>query len=1139
MDMRTVVSGIFEHAANVSKNGDLMTPDDNLEPVDDVHKSTDVANRTANLSQGVAIGEGSGSGKMGDYDQQSASNVDVGFNGEDTEDGEGVKVSDEGINGEELIGRADAVEDSEGDDHDEVGEDTDSSFDESDDSNGDTDEEDEDVEYDDEDDDEESVNEVQGAPDTDPQKKVTRLLTETRLTETEVIQNTHDQIGGSQNIADRIRVSQLPEHLDNPDVSNVLHPRLIKKRDSSQSLSDFDPDSYDYQNAVLETEHDLGDSWEWTFPNANISELDIPPELKFRKRSRMLRKFSRYKTSGANQDSCDQSVATQTEGSTPLSEFFSGSDQKERFTVSSRNSAQSHDNNAPGYEMYSRSDRSKKKKKPRRKLTADSLSDVVYFESPTTSRVLKTRLRYLYTDSNVGKTTSCTDGAAGNKHKVLNPLKDAHSKSETANILKEFEQRNVVRTLSKLTNIEARFILTSKPKGVKKPAVGTTEDQDRQLVSSLSLAKSEYQGPLNSSLKLTGSMSERAPSLSDTLTERLIAWRLARGRAMSRPDVFRKSMAVDELEKGVGDFLKAFGTNSRKTEPLDKFRHAVRMTVLMLRAVGFKPEQPDEDKYNFLSWAVVYDEVLGISRLNYDSGSLTFDPLLYKAKKESTISPDVKEILRLPSNQRTDARIHTVRVCFRQVAPSFSEFPIRIQESMIKVCTYEKFEPGRVIIRQGHRAENFYFIISGCAVVTEMDSSGNHVHTTNVLGKGNSFGELAFLNMSQRSATVTCREDVELICIEREDFIDIFMRGVKGKEAEHIAFLRTIDLLKGWPVDSIPHDNPKICAFTYVRRGVILCLDSGKSDWIFVIVSGTCKILKALNDGPVKQPGTHDIKLENPSVVRTISVAPSSSNFSTIYTTNSTGLNNNSNNDINQEMASHGGAQVRVRRQGIVNQPRDIIRTSVNLLKDKREADVSLTRSQHQAEIDDLYFKRHVLPSILDMKPQREAIFEGRSQNGSRKVSIQTLQLPPRAPIFQPKRQSYGLQPPALPQIVSTPMSSRHPIARKVFIEVARLESGDVFGLDQVVLGAMRNVTSCSLVSDGAEVVLINKKFFKKYLTEETLKTMRQKIRPLPSEKSLQNNLDTLKTWEKFKSHTLLEHAQWRQKLAAVPESLK
>ena len=70
---------------------------------------------------------------------------------------------------------------------------------------------------------------------------------------------------------------------------------------------------------------------------------------------------------------------------------------------------------------------------------------------------------------------------------------------------------------------------------------------------------------------------------------------------------------------------------------------------------------------------------------------------------------------------------------------------------------------------------------------------------------------------ARRSATVTCKGDVELLAVGREDFVDIFMHVERNQEPEHIRYLRAIDLLHGWPLEKIPHGDAKICLFTYFR----------------------------------------------------------------------------------------------------------------------------------------------------------------------------------------------------------------------------------------------------------------------------------------------------------------------------------
>ena len=74
---------------------------------------------------------------------------------------------------------------------------------------------------------------------------------------------------------------------------------------------------------------------------------------------------------------------------------------------------------------------------------------------------------------------------------------------------------------------------------------------------------------------------------------------------------------------------------------------------------------------------------------------------------------------------------------------------------------------------------------------------------------------------ASRTATVTCHTDVELLTIARVDFINISTTTydddhVNG-QPEFISFLRSVELLDGWPVDCLPYNKPNICTVVYFR----------------------------------------------------------------------------------------------------------------------------------------------------------------------------------------------------------------------------------------------------------------------------------------------------------------------------------
>uniref|UniRef100_A0A1I8IQ71 Cyclic nucleotide-binding domain-containing protein n=1 Tax=Macrostomum lignano TaxID=282301 RepID=A0A1I8IQ71_9PLAT len=137
------------------------------------------------------------------------------------------------------------------------------------------------------------------------------------------------------------------------------------------------------------------------------------------------------------------------------------------------------------------------------------------------------------------------------------------------------------------------------------------------------------------------------------------------------------------------------------------------------------------------------------SSLAQDSQSdeLNFQLSYYKAKKEMTLSPEAQEILRLHPFLRTKEMLHTAMVSLQTAVEAFSEFPTNMKQSLVKVGWYEKFNANQVIIRQGHNALNFYFIISGTTAVSvalKKPTGEPFNKTVAFLRKGESFGVSRF-----------------------------------------------------------------------------------------------------------------------------------------------------------------------------------------------------------------------------------------------------------------------------------------------------------------------------------------------------------------------------------------------------------
>ncbi|CAF4714628.1 unnamed protein product [Rotaria sp. Silwood1] len=206
--------------------------------------------------------------------------------------------------------------------------------------------------------------------------------------------------------------------------------------------------------------------------------------------------------------------------------------------------------------------------------------------------------------------------------------------------------------------------------------------------------------------------------------------------------------------------------------------------------------------------------------------SSTAKPVLMKhspsfGRGYDTIGRNIRKILKSDPKTRSEDDIRMVVTTLSQVIRPFTEFPLQQQYSIARVGRLEEFEMGRVILREGHRAEKFYLIIDGITdVYKSWESPITNAISSRlvaVLKKGSSFGEIALLNSKRRTATVSCQTDVTMLAIEQEDFVKIFMSNKEETEPDFVTYLRQIPEFRGFPFEKIPPKDPYFCHVVYYR----------------------------------------------------------------------------------------------------------------------------------------------------------------------------------------------------------------------------------------------------------------------------------------------------------------------------------
>jgi CRP-like cAMP-binding protein len=95
----------------------------------------------------------------------------------------------------------------------------------------------------------------------------------------------------------------------------------------------------------------------------------------------------------------------------------------------------------------------------------------------------------------------------------------------------------------------------------------------------------------------------------------------------------------------------------------------------------------------------------------------------------------------------------------------FAPLPAPTLESLARALIPVRLKAGEELFRQGDIGDRYYIVADGAV---EIIVDGQVVRET---GPGGYFGEIALLRDIPRTATVRAKSDVELLALDRDDFI--------------------------------------------------------------------------------------------------------------------------------------------------------------------------------------------------------------------------------------------------------------------------------------------------------------------------------------------------------------------------------
>jgi CRP/FNR family transcriptional regulator, cyclic AMP receptor protein len=91
-------------------------------------------------------------------------------------------------------------------------------------------------------------------------------------------------------------------------------------------------------------------------------------------------------------------------------------------------------------------------------------------------------------------------------------------------------------------------------------------------------------------------------------------------------------------------------------------------------------------------------------------------------------------------------------------------------------CQLKKFTKRNIVFMEQDPGNMFYIIYNGKIKITKLNNDGNEV-ILSILGTGDFFGEMSLLDQYKRNANAIALEDIELLTIDRNEFLDVLHKN--------------------------------------------------------------------------------------------------------------------------------------------------------------------------------------------------------------------------------------------------------------------------------------------------------------------------------------------------------------------------
>ncbi|XP_035824878.1 uncharacterized protein LOC101848192 [Aplysia californica] len=275
------------------------------------------------------------------------------------------------------------------------------------------------------------------------------------------------------------------------------------------------------------------------------------------------------------------------------------------------------------------------------------------------------------------------------------------------------------------------------------------------------------------------------------------------------------------------DFHTVSKERRKNWKKSDFIKHAFRMVRMMTLATSrskryFNPDDPDAGPATMRK-----------QRQIYKKGKVQ--------QVKASISFELQEVLETNPVYRTQDHIKRVTWLLKTTKAFKHLFPTEMIEEVAKVVAYDRYDDNRHIAYQGRPPEMFYYVLAGrIHKLREYKLTSGCVNKPmGFMHKGSTSDPEEMEHQWNRECHLVSKGPVEVLVLSREDFT----RLQHTTQGPPIDFLYSIDLFKEFPCEMFI-DNEDAIIYKYYGQNRVITPNVNRTAWLHVVKSGHVKVVR-------------------------------------------------------------------------------------------------------------------------------------------------------------------------------------------------------------------------------------------------------------------------------------------------------